>query len=168
MPREILHALTTQLKDWDIRGAAVKVLCKQSSLPNEILNAITALLKYNSSPIQSAAIKVLGSQPILPEKYLNDIAAQLDNDTFWIAELAEEPLRKRKDFYPTLLKGPYAPSLYKVLLWRSFREELSWCVDNDGNSFFNMPGDGGRLVIGEQYDVKAIIEKIRPANYPVQ
>ncbi|UKZ66613.1 uncharacterized protein TrAtP1_007785 [Trichoderma atroviride] len=169
---KILKVITALLNNnkvnFSLKEVAIIALYDQLDLPREIIHALAARLKDNDPYIQSAAIKVLGSQPMLPKKYLNDIAAQLDNDSSWVVELAEETLRKRKDFYPTLFKGPYAPSLYQVLLRRSFGEEISWCVDNDGSSFINMPEDGGRLVIGEQYDMKAIIKEIRPANYPVQ
>lgn len=167
LPDEILNAIAALLENspLHIQFAAIKALGNQSGLSNEILNAIAPQLKLSNWSIQVAVIEVLDNQLHLPDEFLYAIAAQLDNDAF-PRVLAESALRKRREFYPTLFEGPCAPSLYKMLLQRSFTEELSWCVDDDGSSFINMPGDGGRIAIDKQYDMKAITKGIRPANYP--
>ncbi|KAL6904384.1 armadillo-type protein [Trichoderma evansii] len=167
LPNEFLNVIAAQLghNNWSIQLTAIVALGNQSGLSNDILNAIAAQLEYKDQIIQQATIKALDNQLSLPSKILNAIAARVDHDEFPSAH-AETMLRKRKEFYPTLLEGPYGPSLYKVLLRRSFREELSWCIDDDGNSFINIPGDGGGTLIDKKCDMKAIIKEVRPANFP--
>ncbi|KAK1241457.1 hypothetical protein MKX08_001431 [Trichoderma sp. CBMAI-0020] len=167
LPDEIINAIAAllEINDRCLQGSAIVALGSQPGLSDKILDAIaqqyTDIYKINAKN----AIVALDNQSNLPNKYLDIIAAQLGNDAF-SAKFAESALRKRRKFYLTLFEGPYAPSLYKVLLRQSFKEDLTWCVDDDGNSFINMPGDGGRIVIGKQDDVKAIIKGLRPANYP--
>ncbi|KAL7971774.1 armadillo-type protein [Trichoderma sp. SZMC 28014] len=149
---------------YGIKESALKTLGNHSNLPNDILDAIAARLKDKRPNIRASAIMALDSQLTLPTKYLHDIAPLL-NDNPGIVELVISTLRKRKEFYPMLLEGPYAPSFYKELLLRSFMEDFSWCIDDDGSSFISMPGDGGGFVFDKQYDMNAIVEKILPANY---
>jgi hypothetical protein len=171
LSNEILHALVPKLKIWCSRNqsAAIKVLSKQSSLPEEILNAIAAQLIIYDSRFRDAHIKILGYRLRLrvSAKLMYTIAGQRRNDPSPI-ELAEKMLRKRREFYLKLLQGPYAPSLYIVLLRQSFTEDLSWYVDDEGNSIINMPGDGERIVIDKQHDMNAMIKQNRPVNCPAQ
>lgn len=172
LPKVILNAIAALVKNsnWRIQRAAISALHNQPGLSNKILNTIASQLKsIDNQAVPAAAIMVLGDQPSLPNEILNAIAVQLDNDNddFWkLPEVAEKMLRKHREFYLTLLKGPYARSLYKLLLRQSFAEDLIWCVDDDGNSVINMPGDGGRMVIGKQDDMKTMMKRLRPANYP--
>ncbi|PNP46668.1 hypothetical protein TGAMA5MH_01618 [Trichoderma gamsii] len=169
LPKVILNAIAALVKNsnWHIQPAAIAALRNQPGLSNKILNTIASQLKStDNQAVLAAAISFLGDQPSLPNEILNAIAVQLDNDDFRLSEVAERMLRKHREFYLTLLKGPYARSLYELLLRQSFAEDLIWCVDDDGNSVINMPGDGGRMVIGKQDDMKAIIKGLRPADYP--
>ncbi|PON23867.1 hypothetical protein TGAM01_v207195 [Trichoderma gamsii] len=198
LPEEIHNAIATLLKksNSSTKMAAIEGLRTWSGLSNKILNAIASQLQsydechddphfdpfndpwdesyeewYNHDKrwVQRDALEVLGDQPSLPKEILNAIAIQLDNDEFsGLPEVAERALRKHREFYLTLLEGPYAPSLYKTLLRQSFKEDLIWCVDDDGNSVISMPEDGGRIVIGKQDDMKAMMKRLRPANYPAQ
>ncbi|PTB39549.1 hypothetical protein M441DRAFT_70668 [Trichoderma asperellum CBS 433.97] len=173
LSNEILHAIVAQLKynGRVIQLAAMNALGNQLNLPDDILKAIAiaaSLKNVENWRVQEAAMKPLRKQLSLPDEVLNVIAAQLDEESF-SAELAESILRKHREFYLTLLlESPYSPSLYKVLLRRSFREDLSWYIDDDGNSFLNLPGDSGRTLIDKQYDMRAIIQEVRPANFPAQ
>ncbi|KAL7925135.1 hypothetical protein ACQKWADRAFT_319153 [Trichoderma austrokoningii] len=171
LPNKLIKAITAQLGDNEhisaFQEAVTKALGNQSSLPsNDILDAMAAQLKSDYQFIQQSTIEALGNFSNLPDKYLHDIAARLDDDDALIAEVAERTLRKRKEFYLTLLKGPRGPVLYRVLLRRSFEEELTWCVDGDGGSVIDIPGEEG-IVFGKQYDVRTVIKGIRPVNYPV-
>lgn len=51
-------------------------------------------------------------------------------------------MRKHGEFYRTILHGPHVTSLYKILLERSFEEQVSWYIEED-HSCINMP-DGIR------------------------
>ncbi|KAM0522339.1 hypothetical protein ACHAPE_001928 [Trichoderma viride] len=169
LPEEILNTIVALLNNSDssIQLNAIMALRTQPGLSNKILNRIASQLESYVWYVQEAAIEILGHQPSLPNESLNAIAVQLDNNKDPdLPEFAERVLRKHREFYLTLLKGPYAPSLHKVLLRKSFKEDLIWCVDDDGNSVINIPGDGWRMVIGKQDDMKAMMKEIRPANYP--
>jgi HEAT repeat protein len=177
LPEEIFNAIAAQLKhsNSSIQMAVIEVLRTRPGLSNKILKTLATLLEsYDETyddwydderAVQRAAIEVLGDQPSLPNEFLNAIAVQLNNDAL-PAEFAERTLRKFKEFYLKLFEGPYARYLYRVLLQQSFTEDLIWCVDDDGNSVINIPGDGWRMVIGKQDDMKAMMKEIRPANYP--
>ncbi|KAL7784928.1 hypothetical protein V8C37DRAFT_413165 [Trichoderma ceciliae] len=169
LPNEILKAIAAQLehKDRAVRKAAIMALGQQSALPNEILKAIVARLEHKDQAIRETAIEALRWQSALPKEILEAIAARLEDKNKVIREAAETILRRHREFYCTLLNGPDVTSLYKVLLKRSFEEQLSWYID-DGNSCINMlEGTCIGTSIDNHNDVKAKIENARPTNFPV-
>lgn len=75
-------------------------------------------------------------------------------------------MRKHGEFYRTILHGPHVTSLYKILLERSFKEQVSWYIEED-HFCINMP-DGIRefsMDIQQNYN-RVSINGARPADYP--
>jgi HEAT repeat protein len=171
LPYKILKDITAQLEneDFNIRLAAIEALGQQSALPYEILQAITALLKDKNEDVffQMDVIRALSQQSTLPYEFFKYVAAQLESDSDYIRETAETALRRHGEFYCSLFKGSYIKSIYRILLQKSFEEQLSWYVD-DGNIYINMPEDILRISIEEHDDIKATIETARPANFPTR
>ncbi|KAL6406461.1 peptidase C14 [Ilyonectria robusta] len=172
IPQEILKAAAARLEHQheDVRYAAVGALGSRSALPEETLKAVAARLEHQHEDVRYAAVEALGSRSVLPEEILKAVAARLedqdeDQDED-IRRAAEAVLRRHTEFYRTLLNGPYVPSLYGILLQRSFNEQLSWYID-DGYSCVNMSEDTRRLSIhNQQNDVRAMIKKARPTDFP--
>ncbi|KAH7160538.1 peptidase C14 [Dactylonectria estremocensis] len=168
LPEEILQAVAARLEheDDDVRWAAADVLASQSALPKEILQAVAARLEHEDEDVQRAAADALASQSALPEEILKAVAARLEHQRQYVRRAAEAVLRRHAEFYRTLLNGPYVPSLYGILLQQSFNEQLSWYID-DGESCVNMSEDIRRLSIhNKQNNVRAMIKKARPTDFP--
>ncbi|KAI9778341.1 MAG: hypothetical protein M1839_008128 [Geoglossum umbratile] len=123
LSEEILQAMVALLESrhWYVRQA---VEALQSSLSEEILQVVVARLEDEYTLVIQAAVKALGSQSSLFDEIFKAIAVLLESKK--ASELAEAILRKHEEFYSTLLNGPFAKSLYQVLLRRSFEEHWSW------------------------------------------
>ncbi|KAI9764403.1 MAG: hypothetical protein M1839_005897, partial [Geoglossum umbratile] len=165
MSEEILQAIVARLGDEDkyVRWAAVKALSRQPSMSEEILQAIVARLGDEDEGARQAAAEALSSQPSMSEEILQAVALLLESEK--ASELVEAILRKHKEFYSTLLNGPFAKSLYQILLRRSFKEHWSWYVE-DGMSCVNMPDGVRKALIDNQQAFKDMINEARPADIP--
>ncbi|KAM0424167.1 hypothetical protein ACHAPT_010536 [Fusarium lateritium] len=162
---EILIAVVQRLDDeyHFVRRAALKVLQKQPSLSDEILIAVVQRLDDEDSGVQWVALKVLQKQSSLSDELLTAVARQLESES--AGTLAEAVLRKHETFYSTLLSGPHAESLFKVLLRRAFEEQWSWYVE-DGRSCINTP-DGVRYAgIENMEEFMDMVNKARPPSAP--
>ena len=103
---EILRDVAACLKDdkWDVRWAAVKVLCCRSGLPDEILRDVAACLKDDESDVRRAAVEVLGGRSGLPDEILRDVAACLKDDNSYVRRAAVEVLGGRAGLPDEILR----------------------------------------------------------------
>ncbi|KAJ6087124.1 hypothetical protein N7467_006038 [Penicillium canescens] len=128
-----LNQIAARLKDpirW-VRIAAINVLGRQSNLQEVTLNQIAARLEDQDGTIRRITIGVLGRQPNLPEGTLNQIAVQLKD--LEPVEPLISMLIERQEFHSVCLVGGHAQGLFPLLLERSFRSHLAWCIQ-DGKS----------------------------------
>ncbi|KKP06021.1 peptidase C14 [Trichoderma harzianum] len=171
LPSEILEAIAAQLgdedEDIDVRMRALLTLGRQPALPQEILKVVAARLEEKEKYIRYGATKALLNQPALPDEILKTVALRLEDHDESVQAAAEDIIRRHEEFYFTLLKGDYSTALYKVLLRRSFKEHLSWYID-DGHLCINMAEGIRRVSIDTHDDIMAAIEKARPANFPIR
>ncbi|KAL6795596.1 hypothetical protein J3E68DRAFT_450501 [Trichoderma sp. SZMC 28012] len=138
---------------------------QQLASPEESLEAVAARLENEDEFIRQDAMGILAQQPALPIEILQAVTARLEDDNEFVRKAAETVIRRHGEFYSTLLKGTYVATLYKVLLQRSFEEQLSWYIV-DGHSCINMPEDIRRTSIDKGDNIMDIIKSARPANFP--
>ncbi|KAM3483513.1 hypothetical protein MY8738_003056 [Beauveria namnaoensis] len=169
LPEAVLMAVAAWLDhdDWLVRGAAVEALCGRSELPEAVLMAVAAWLDHDDwlvrgaaaealcgrselpeaarrldngdENVRRAAVKALGRRSELPKAVLTAVAARLDDDDDDVRRVAVEILLYRNEKLSRILKGSLIASFYKALLERSFTEQLSWYIQEDGY-YVNMPG----------------------------
>ncbi|KAH7108947.1 hypothetical protein EDB81DRAFT_673131, partial [Dactylonectria macrodidyma] len=123
IPQSIVEQAASWLghQDGDVRRAAVQALGSRSALPEEILKAVAARLEDQDEGIRWAAALALGGRSALPEAILKAVAERLEDQHGYVRRAAEVVLRRHAEFYRTLLNGPYVPSLYWILLQRTYR-----------------------------------------------
>ncbi|KAK0624541.1 hypothetical protein B0T17DRAFT_576975 [Bombardia bombarda] len=130
LPEPILQSIATQLNNSNsgIQWTTIEALSRQASLPEPILQWIVTQLDSSYSEIRLTASMVLSREASLPEPILQSIAERLKNES--TRDEAERTLRNHHKLYSTLLKDPSQPFAYSILLRHSFREQLSWHIDN--------------------------------------
>ncbi|KAH6999382.1 hypothetical protein EDB80DRAFT_650193 [Ilyonectria destructans] len=168
LSEEILTAVAARLEDeyLKVREAAVYALRSRSDLSREILTDVAARLEDKAISVRSAAVQILGRQSDLSEKILTAVAARLEDEDWQVRMTAESIMRKNAESYCTLLGSPCATSLYRSLLRQSFKEQLSWYID-DGHFCVNMPEDITRISIQNQQNyIRAKINEARPEDMP--
>ncbi|KAF7502799.1 hypothetical protein GJ744_005036 [Endocarpon pusillum] len=166
LSEETLAAVAAQLEDRTtyVRQTAVRALGSQSTLPEEILVAVAARLEDKQRYVREATVEALRSQSTLPEEILAAVAARLEDEEKRVRWAAEDMLRRHKSFYCSLLSSPHAIFLYKTVLRRSFKEQLSWYID-DSHFCINMPEGIMMIPIDSQHiDVRAIISEGPPSE----
>ncbi|KAM0737944.1 hypothetical protein ACQRIT_007948 [Beauveria bassiana] len=140
LPEAILKAVVARLDDdEDVRRAAVKALGGRSELLEAVLKAVAVWLNDADWFVRRAAVKALGGRSELPEAVLIAVAARLDDDDEDVRRAAVEILLYRNEKLSRILNGSLIASFYKALLERSFTEQLSWYIQEDGY-YVNMPG----------------------------
>ncbi|KAK4031799.1 hypothetical protein C8A01DRAFT_21045, partial [Parachaetomium inaequale] len=97
LPSSIAHRILSWLKDDEspvlkdrgVRSGAVQVLASQSSLSDEPLTAVVALLRDDDRDVRSAALRVLTAQSSLSDKPLTAVITLLrDRNDYWIVRSA--------------------------------------------------------------------------------
>ncbi|KAM3495226.1 hypothetical protein MY3957_001457 [Beauveria namnaoensis] len=125
--------------DENVQGAAIDAQGGRSELPDAVLMAVAARLDNDDWRVRRAAVKALGRRSELPKAVLTAVAARLDDDDDDVRRVAVEILLYRNEKLSRILKGSLIASFYKALLERSFTEQLSWYIQEDGY-YVNMPG----------------------------
>lgn len=162
IPEKVVEAVLSRLEDEDyyVRESAIKAVRRRPTLPNRILEAVVLNLD------NSKAVKCLLEQTTLPDKVLEDVVTKLGSEfpDAWYG--AEAILRHRYGPYLDLFSGPYFKSLYRVLLEKSFEEQLSFYIDGD-NLYINFP-DGIReiTIVNKEDDWRRKIYRALPKSYP--
>ncbi|KAM0665070.1 hypothetical protein ACQRIU_006223 [Beauveria bassiana] len=142
LPEAVLTAVAARLDvddDVDVRRAAVEALCGRSELPEAVLKAIAARLDDGNWLVRRAAVEALYGRSELPEAVLAAVAARLLDGDWDERPAAVKILLYRNEKLSRILKGSLIASFYKALLERSFEEQLSWYIEEDGY-YVNMPG----------------------------
>ncbi|KAM3526335.1 hypothetical protein MY4038_006891 [Beauveria bassiana] len=141
LPDTVLMAVAARLNydNWRVRGAAVKALGRRSELPQAVLTAVAARLDDDHDEVRGAAVEALGERSELPEAVLMAVAARLNHVHRRVRDAAVEVLLHKNEKLSRILKGSLIASFYKALLERSFMEQLSWYIEEDGY-YVNMPG----------------------------
>ena len=86
---------------------------------------------------------------------------------FGLHMAAETLLRNDGNFYRTLLDGPYAPALCKIVLRQSFEEQLAWYINKDGRFCANSPEHVMACPADNHVDdVRALINEAQPTDFP--
>ncbi|EHK20358.1 uncharacterized protein TRIVIDRAFT_192935 [Trichoderma virens Gv29-8] len=136
LPNNILKTIAAQLENkyTSVREAAIRTLAYKSVVSNEILQNIILRLEDEDEEVQVAALEALGKQPALPNNLLKDIAAHLDDKYPRVREAAIYALRPQSPLSNEILQN----IILRVLLRRSFKEQLTWYIDN-GHSCIDMP-----------------------------
>ncbi|KAF4337556.1 peptidase C14 [Fusarium beomiforme] len=166
LPEEILQAIVARLEDSDryVRMAAMDALSGQSTLPESILQSVVERLEDPKRYVRRAAMDVLHRQSTLSKAILQAVALRLESEN--ARDLAEDILRRHGEFYSTLVNGRFVKSLYRILLRRSFEEQVSWYVE-DGSSCILMPGGCRRASLQNHQDqFMARIAEARPRDFP--
>jgi hypothetical protein len=124
---------------------------------------VVALLRDEDWGVRWTASQILKAQSSLSDEPLTALSLLLESET--AGSLAEVVLKDHKEFYSTLLGGPFAGSLLKIFLSRSFEEQWSWYVE-DGASYVNAP-DGVRSAgINDMKVFKNMIMESWPQEIP--
>ncbi|PMB64413.1 Protein NLRC3 [Beauveria bassiana] len=141
LPDTVLMAVAAWVDhgNWRVRGAAVKALGRLSELPQAVLTAVAARLDDDDDEVRGAAVEALGERSELPEAVLMAVAARLNHVHRRVRDAAVEVLLHKNEKLSRILKGSLIASFYKALLERSFMEQLSWYIEEDGY-YVNMPG----------------------------
>ncbi|KAI3326820.1 ARM repeat-containing protein [Xylariaceae sp. AK1471] len=119
LPEAAVMALIASLKDRDrnFRLAAAEILGSRSILSEAAVTAIIAVLADDDKYARWAAAQALGSQSTLSDKILEAIG---------LLKGSEGPAETKS---PAVYKPQFIEALYGSLLFRSFREHFSLCVD---------------------------------------
>lgn len=196
LEENIVQAIAAKLTDIEIpiRVAAVETLGFQRNLGDKILRDLANMLHDETARVRTATIAALYNQQrlyrfrSLPQQLLerrgvsavsglarpanlsDDIllalADRLEDEERSIQLNAEQLLRQHDSVYHSLLSGPKAASLYRILLHRSFNEQVSLYID-DGYLCINSSERISRSrVDGCKSDLLAIMKEARPENYP--
>ncbi|OAA35576.1 Armadillo-like helical [Cordyceps fumosorosea ARSEF 2679] len=169
LPDKVLTAVAARLGDEAkfVRSAAIKALGRRAVLPDKVLTAVAARLSDEAEFVRRDAIEALGGRAALPDEALTAVAARLSDEAEFVRRAAVDILMQRHGkFCFTLLKGPLISSLYKALLERSFKEQLSWYIAKD-NSYINMPDGITEFSVDiQQNEFWDWINGARPADCP--
>lgn len=165
---EILTALTARLKDdeYTVRWAASQTLERRGLLSSETLSAFVNRIHDPDENARWFALGTLGHQAMLPNEILTLVAARLEDEYLKVRARAETVLRRHDEFYRGLLQGPRAKDLYRILLEKSFMEQLSLYMTED-NTRINF-SDGTRVISidARGNNFREMVQSARPANYP--
>jgi HEAT repeat protein len=151
------------LEDGDpfVRIGALRVLQAHPRISDErVIAAVVPLLEDEKEDVRRAAVEFLQAQPSISDEHLTGLSRLLDSER--AGGLAEAVLRGYKEFYSTLLEGPSAEALLKILFPRSFEEQWSLYVE-DGVSYLNTP-DGVRQASVD--DVEGFMDTVRKSLPP--
>jgi HEAT repeat protein len=167
LPMDILKAIAARLEDQarDVCESTIYALCERPDLPEDILKAIAARLEGQARGMRGTAFRALSERSELPTDIIKAMVTRLEDKDESVRRDAETVLRRYRNFYRTLLSSPYAPSLYRILLNRSFYEQVSWYNDSR-NSCVDMPEGIMRLPIQTPQNEFDIITKARPTDFP--
>ncbi|KAH8714733.1 nacht nucleoside triphosphatase [Ilyonectria robusta] len=168
LSEKIKTAVATRLEDKvsPIRAAAIGALGSRLDLEEKMPIAAVAQLEDGNWKVRVDALEELRSRSDLSEKILTAVAARLGDKHPSVQMSAWSVMRKNAKSYYTLLSGPHATSLYRFLFRQSFKEQLSWYID-DGHSCVNMPEGITRISIeNQQNDIRVMINEARPADTP--
>ncbi len=160
------------------RTKRVRTICRRQSLPkpdeptgDNHRGAHTRLLRDGERNVQFAAAKVaLGNQTSLPKTAIEALETLLRDGRWYVRSGAAEVLRnqfnrmvesigfvdpERPATVTTTTLSVYSHEflglLYRILLWRSLQEQLSWSFvpDNDGGDYYvlHMPDGTQKAVL---------------------
>ncbi|KGQ09559.1 Protein NLRC5 [Beauveria bassiana D1-5] len=165
----MLTAVAARLEDEDryVRIAAVETLRKRATLLDWVATAMAARLEDEDMYVRSAAVEALGERATLPDEVLMVVAARLEDEDGYVRSAAAKVLiHRHENLSRTHLKGSLVASLYTTLLEMSFKEQLSWYIEED-NFSVNVPDSITELSIDlQQNEVIERINGARPADCP--
>lgn len=128
--------------------------------------AVAARFDDEDKDVRRAAVTAVSGRAVLPDRVLTAVAARLDDEDGNVRRAAANLLMHRLKLCRTVLKGSLIASLYKTLLERSFKEQLSWYIEED-NSCVNLSDGITELSVDiEQTEVREWIKGARPVDYP--
>lgn len=168
VPDDMLRAVAARIydMDWNVRWAAVEVLGWQTAIPDDVLNVVAAQLDDESGMVRQAAVKTLCSHASLPDGMLRVVAARLNDEREHVRSAAATLLLRKANINRIHYSQPTIASLYKVLLERSFEEQICWWIDQ-GNSRIDVP-EGIRQFPTDQHQnsIRDWVNEARPTDCP--
>ncbi|KAJ5881913.1 uncharacterized protein N7529_000585 [Penicillium soppii] len=153
----------------EVREAVVHVLIQQSDPTNDHLNLLATRINDEDKNIRWDVIRFLEKQEALDQKTLDTITSQLrDSENVRLAHPVEVHLLvqmfiQRKLLHSNILLHGHAHRFLLPMLMRSFREHLSWYIQN-GKSYLERGDQSGMAMSFDEVNVdniKAEIELVR-------
>jgi len=89
----------------DVGRAAIEVLCRQSSLSDNILQALVSQLDHGDTVIRQAAIEALGRHSSLSDNVLQTLISKLDHGDFLVKQAAVEALGRQSSLSDNVLQA---------------------------------------------------------------
>ncbi len=156
-----------------VKLAALDVVTKKPGPSRERLETVmVALLQDEDDTIRLAALRALKTRLLLLDEYPTlwpAVAALLEDedDRVRSAAAALSVMKGHYQFFTSLLNGPSAGSLLKVLLPRSFEEQCSWHVDGR-TSWVTTPEGSHIPLIDDMEGFKNTVVKSWPRGIPLE
>jgi HEAT repeat protein len=156
LPETLLEAIAARIRhqDPDVRCAAVGVLGSQSNLSKTLLKATEAFLDDQDPGVRRAAVDALGRLSKLPEIPSRRMSVALISSI--TDEVMYSMLIQNDEFHRACLHYRTIHRLFQVLLERSFRTHLSWCI-GDGESRLETQNGAHSVVLVKHKDLSSLV-----------
>ncbi|KID61122.1 ankyrin repeat-containing domain protein, partial [Metarhizium hybridum] len=153
--------------DESVRQLAVEALSKCPKIPDDLVADLPTKLGIRRGMSRSA-LTALCRQSVLPETVLSAVSTLLYELHPDDSEVLVKILQDYPDgcFFPCILSSSHAAAIFKPLLAESFKQPLSFYIE-DGEFCFNIPEGVRRFPVGNgNPDILEHLKCCRPPDLP--